>query len=131
VSGAYWISPKVDAPVGGCVGFTQLFSTAISLFSRGRRGFCLLQAQTCSTPDALQWIAITALVASMIGAVGVFAVSSAVAIAAVATSIVQGILTGASIAVIVTTIEVDLSTTGVSVGLIVAMVNAIKEILGC
>jgi hypothetical protein len=91
----------------------------------------IAQAQTCSTPDALQWIAITALVASMIGAVGVFAVSTAAAIVSIASAIVQGILTGASIAAIVAAINVDLHTTGISVGLIVTMVNAIKEILGC
>ena len=91
----------------------------------------IAQAQTCSTPDALQWIAITALVAASIGAVGVFAVSSAVAIASVATSIVHGILTGASIAAIAAAIQVDLQTTGISLGLIATMVGAIQEILGC
>lgn len=54
-----------------------------------------------------------------------------VAITSVATIIVQQILAGASIVAIAAAREVDVQTTGVSLGILAALVATIQKILGC
>jgi hypothetical protein len=86
------------------------------------------QVQACPAPNPIQMALIVALVAA-IGIVGVGA--SVVAITSVATIIVQQILAGASIVAIAAAIEVDVQTTGVSLGILAALVASIQNILGC
>jgi len=87
----------------------------------------LIGQVSCSSPNPLQWIAIVA----MVGAAGVFTVSTGVGTIAVASTLVTLITTGASIAVIAAEISASAGTT---VGLLEALswlVVGINSILGC
>lgn len=87
----------------------------------------IAQVQVCSPPNPLQMAAIVTLLEGVL----LFGGAGVVALTALATTMVNQILAGASIAAIAAAIEVDIQTTGVSVGLLSGIVLQIRSILGC
>lgn len=81
----------------------------------------------CSSPNPIQWLAIIAL----IGAAGIFTVSTGVGVVAVATTIITLIGTGASVAAIAAALADQVGITISSLEVLSSLVYAIRLILGC
>ena len=90
-----------------------------------------LFATLCHSPNPIESMLIVAAVAGMVGGLVVLVPASAVTMVFMATTIVQMIMTGATLESIAGAIAAQLGAVGMSLGLVSQLVEQIKGIMGC
>ncbi|MFB8797734.1 MAG: hypothetical protein U7126_26715 [Microcoleus sp.] len=90
-----------------------------------------LFATLCHSPNLMESMLIVAAVTGMVGGLVVLVPASAVTMVFMATTIVQMIMTGATLESIAGAIAAQLGAVAMSLGLVSQLVEQIKGIMGC
>lgn len=90
-----------------------------------------LFATLCNNPNQSEFMLIVAAVTGMVGALVVLVPASAITMVFMASTIVEMIMTGATLESIAATIAAQLGAAGISLGLVSQLVEQIKGIMGC
>ena len=90
-----------------------------------------LFATLCNNPNPSEFMLIVAAVTGMVGALVVLVPASAITMVFMATTIVEMIMTGATLESIAAAMAAQLGAAGISLGLVSQLVEKIQGIMGC